>query len=146
MIEIRVLGRGDVGVLDRVDADVFDHAIDRDAAREFLADPRHHIVVAMDADVVVGFASGVHYVHPDKPIPELWINELGVASSHRRAGIAKRVMTALLDVARANGCGEAWVLTDRDNRAGMATYASLGGEEAPRDQVMFTFRLDRANP
>ena len=31
----------------------------------------------MDEEQIVGFASAVHYVHPDKP-PELWINEMGV--------------------------------------------------------------------
>jgi hypothetical protein len=44
---------------------------------------RSETVVARDASVVVGFASGVHYVHPDKS-PELWINEVGVARSHCR--------------------------------------------------------------
>jgi hypothetical protein len=34
--------------------------------------------MATAGDTVVGFASAVHYVHPDKA-PELWINEVGVA-------------------------------------------------------------------
>ena len=77
-IEIRVLRQGDEAVLANVAPEVFDNPIDPQMTAEFLADPRHHIAVAIDGGVVVGFASGVHYVHPDKR-PELWINEVGVA-------------------------------------------------------------------
>ena len=55
---------------------------------EFLADSRHHLAVAVDEGRVVGMASAVHYVHPDKP-PELWINEVGVAPTHRGLGIGR---------------------------------------------------------
>jgi len=73
-----------------VTAEVFDNPINAEWTREFLADPRHHIAVAIDDGLVVGFASGVHYIHPDKPA-ELWINEVGVAPAHRRRGSAGAV-------------------------------------------------------
>ncbi len=142
-LEIRLLGAGDEGVLDRVDADVFDDAIDAESAREFLSDPRHHVAVAIDDGVVVGFASGVHYVHPDKSVPELWVNELGVASTHRQRGIGKAVLDCLLDAGRAHGCAQAWVLTERDNIPAMRLYASIDGAQAPSDHVMISFLLDR---
>ncbi len=121
--------------------DVFDDALDPKATREFLADPRHRLCVALDAGRVVGFVSAVIYVHPDKPQPELWINEVGVAPSHWRQGIGRALMDGMLEHARAAGCREAWVLTDRTNDAAMRLYASSGGEEDALDQVMFTFRL-----
>jgi hypothetical protein len=76
--KIRILQPGDDQFLMNVAAEVFDNPIDAELTREFLEDPRHHIAVAIDDEQVVGFASGVHYIHPDKP-PELWINEVGVA-------------------------------------------------------------------
>jgi ribosomal protein S18 acetylase RimI-like enzyme len=85
------------------------------------------------------------YVHPDKPKPELWINEVGVAPSHQGQGIARRLLTATLDEARAAGCREAWVLTDQSNRAAMRLYES-GGGEASGDHVMFTFHLIDGEP
>ena len=72
-VEIRVLRAGDEAVLARVRPGVFDDPIDARTAREFLADARHPIAVAIDADDVIGFASALHYVHPDEPSPELWI-------------------------------------------------------------------------
>jgi ribosomal protein S18 acetylase RimI-like enzyme len=127
-IEIRVLGKGDEAILARVAADVFDSPIHPDLTREFLNDPRHHIAVAIDDSLVVGFASGVHYLHPDKP-PELWINEVGVAPTHHRRGLGRQVVEALLDVGRARRCRSAWVLTDRGNLAAMALYSRAGGVE-----------------
>ena len=81
-VVIRILGSSDLGVLDRVDPGVFDHSVDPDLAAEFLSDSRHHLAVALDGDMVVGMASAVHYVHPDKPA-QLWVNEVGVAPGHR---------------------------------------------------------------
>jgi aminoglycoside 6'-N-acetyltransferase I len=140
-IEIRILRSGEETFLDQVAEDVFDDPIVPQQAKEFLNDPRHHLAVAIDEGTVVGFASAVHYVHPDKPQPELWINELGVSPAYRNRGIGKSLMRLLLQVARDLGCVEAWVLTERDNQPAMHLYESLGGEDAPPKTVMFTFHL-----
>lgn len=137
--EIRVLSADDVHVLRRVAPGVFDYEIDEAATREFLADERHHIVVAVDDGVVVGFLSCVHYIHPDKPRPELWLNEVAVAPTHRRRGIASALLREAFALGRRLGCGEAWVLTEPDNVPALGLYTSAGGER--KEQVMFSFRL-----
>lgn len=137
--EIKLLGPHDAALLTQVDPDVFDDPVLPSSAAEFLADPRHRIVVAMVEGVVVGFASAVCYVHPDKPAPELWINEVGVAATHRGQGLAKQILECLLNEARRLGCAEGWVLTERDNTAAMRLYQSMCGSED--DAVMFTFPL-----
>lgn len=142
-VEIRLLRAGDEAVLANVAPDLFDDPVVGLRTVEFLADPRHHLSVAVDGGLVVGFVSAVHYVHPDKPAPELWINEVSVAATHRGRGIAKDLLAALLELARRLGCREAWVLTDRGNEAAMRTDAGAGGVETPPDSVMFTFHLDR---
>lgn len=139
--EIKILRSSDQAVLDNVAPGVFDNALDPRLVAEFLGNDRHHLAVAIDRGQVIGFASGVHYVHPDKP-PELWINEVGVAPSHQGRGVGKAVMRTLLQHAERLGCREAWVLTDNSNHAAMRMYTSTGGEEAAGDQVMFTFFLD----
>jgi GNAT superfamily N-acetyltransferase len=138
-LEIKIVRRDDKSVLDNIANCVFDRPVDAELTSEFLCDPRHHLSVGIEDGVVVGFASAVHYVHPDKP-PELWINEVGVSPSHLRKGIATRVLNALLSVGRELGCTEAWVLTSETNAAARALYQSIGGVEAP--QIMVSFSLE----
>jgi ribosomal protein S18 acetylase RimI-like enzyme len=141
MIEIKLLTSSDAHYLSNVAEDVFDDPIVEASASEFLNDPRHRLVIALDDHIVVGFVSAVIYLHPDKPAPELWINEVGVAPTHQRQGIGKRLLQAALENAKQAGCTEAWVLTERTNEAAMAMYKSAGGDETLPDPTMFTFKL-----
>ena len=136
---VRLLGAHEAHVLDHVADDVFDHDIHPRWCAEFFADPRHHLVVALDGDLVVGMASGVHYVHPDKP-PELWINEVAVAATHHGQGIGRRIVATLVEHGRALGCHEAWVLTSPTNEPAKRMYRAAGAV-ADELSVMYTYRL-----
>jgi aminoglycoside 6'-N-acetyltransferase I len=138
-VTIRLLGPADAALLDNVAPGVFDNAVDMKLTAEFLADPRHHMVVAILDGQVVGMASAVDYIHPDKT-REFWINEVGVAPSHQRRGIGKQVLEALLAHARSLGCRDAWLGTEEDNVAARRLYASAGGKQA--SMVYVTFELD----
>lgn len=138
-IEIRLLGADDADVLAHVAPDVFDGEVDTRWTAEFLADERHHLVVALDDACVVGMASAMHYVHPDKG-PELWVNEVGVAESHQGRGIGRKLLEALFAHGRALGCSEAWVLTEESNTAARRLYSGTGGVESPT--LMYSFQLD----
>ena len=137
-MEFRLADPRDAGTLLAAADDVFDHPVDSALTAEFLSDPRHHLAIALDEGRIVGMASGVHYVHPDKA-PELWVNEVGVAASYRGRGVGRRVLGVLLDHGRALGCREAWLLTDDANAAARRMYAAAGGRESP--QIMITFDL-----
>lgn len=140
-IEIKILISGDEHILANVAPEVFDNAVIPAQAAAFLHDARHHLAVALDDGLVVGVASAVDYIHPDKPV-ELWINEVGVAPTHQRRGIGTRLLLALFDLARDLGCKEAWVLTNRSNVAAMRLYQSLHATEPDDDVVLFSFSLD----
>ena len=138
-VAVRLLGSDEAHVLDNVAPDVFDHQIHPRWCAEFFADPRHHLVVALDEDIVVGMASGVHYVHPDKA-PELWINEVAVAPTHHGQGIGRRLVTTLVQHGATLGCGEAWVLTSPANEAARRMYVAAGAVDDELS-VMYTYRM-----
>ena len=138
-IAVRLLGSDEADVLDNVAPDVFDHQIHPRWCAEFFADPRHHLVVALDGDIVVGMASGVHYVHPDKA-PELWINEVAVAPTHHGQGIGRRLVTTLVQHGATLGCGEAWVLTSPANEPARRMYVAAGAVDDELS-VMYTYRM-----
>jgi aminoglycoside 6'-N-acetyltransferase I len=138
MLEIKFLNRGDEHVLDYVAEDVFDNAIEGRLSVEYLENPHSHLAVAIDSGVVVGFASGIDYVHPDKA-RQFWVNEVCIASTHRRRGIGKAIVAALIDLARELKCTEAWVLTEQENTAARGLYKDAGGVEG--QAIMVTFPL-----
>ena len=138
--DIRHLRAGDAHLLDHVAPEVFDDPIAPASLRRFLAAPDHHLFVALEDGLIVGFVSAMHYDHPDKRTPELWLNEIGVAPSHQGQGIGGALLDAVLAHGRRLGCGDAWVLTDRTNDIAMRLYASRT-KEPLRDAVMFTFPL-----
>jgi GNAT superfamily N-acetyltransferase len=105
--------------------------------REFLADPRHHLAVAIEQGVVIGFASGVHYVHPEKA-PQLWIDEISVVPEYRRQGVGKTPLRLLFDIVRTHGCTEAWVLTDRANPPPWRTTPRPAARKVPATKALAT--------
>ena len=139
-VEIRLLRAGEGAVLESVAPDVFDNPVDAGLSAEFLEDPRHHLAVAVEAGRVVGMASGLHYVHPDKPT-EFWVAEVGVSPTHQGQGIGKRLLASLFERARELGCAEAWVLTEEDNTVARRLYAGAGGRETAEPPIMYEFDL-----
>jgi ribosomal protein S18 acetylase RimI-like enzyme len=140
-ITVRILDAIDSAVLHNVAEDVFDNPLEDRWITEFLNDSRHHIAVAILNGQVIGFASGVHYVHPDKP-PELFINEVGVAPDYQRQGIGRQLMDALLAHGRMLGCVGAWVLTERENIAARGLYVASGGTQGEDNVVLVAFDLE----
>lgn len=137
---VRLLGPDDLSALREIAAGVFDHAVSARWSAEFFADPRHHLAVALENSVVVGMASAVHYVHPDKP-PQLWINEIGVAPPYHGRGIGRHLLERLLRLGTELECTEAWVLTDRTNVAAQRLYESVGGLVPAEECIMYTIPI-----
>jgi ribosomal protein S18 acetylase RimI-like enzyme len=146
MITIQILTEKDQDVLARVASGVFDHEIIPELAERFVTDPRHHIAVAQnEAGEVVGMATGVHYLHPDKR-EQFFVNEVGVAPGYQRQGIGLRLVEELLAHARRLGCEEAWVATEVENDPARNLYRKAGGQESPDLIVMYTFPLKKRPP
>ncbi len=128
-------------LMDQVADDVFDNPVEPRFLKAFLGDPRHVLLVAVDGDMVIGMATGVEYFHPDKA-PQLWVNELGVAGTHRCRGIGRDLMAAMIAVARARGCVYAWLGTEMDNAAARACYAAVPGGAPPESFLLYEWDLE----
>jgi ribosomal protein S18 acetylase RimI-like enzyme len=133
-MEIR---RAEPGDEERVKAAerLFDDPVDLEATRRFLADEANHLLIAYVDGEPAGFVTGTELTHPDKPVPELFLNELAVEEAHRGRGIGTALVTALWELAQSRGCRGMWVLTDDDNEAALTVYQRAGGTRRP-PQVM----------
>lgn len=117
-IEIGRLNSADAASFDVVADDVFDHPIDRQRLVAYLAAPGHHFIGAFADGRLIGQLAVVVHHHPDLRPTELYIDELAVASSFQRRGIARRLIDAAFELARELGCAELWVATEPDNLPG----------------------------
>jgi len=127
-ISYRRLGAGDIATVLKADDSVFDNVPERTQAQAFLSRPDNILIAAFDGSVMVGIATGTMLFHPDKP-PAFFVQEIGTAESHRRRGIATRLLALLLDAARAAGSDGIWLGTEIDNDAARGLYRKLGAGE-----------------
>jgi aminoglycoside 6'-N-acetyltransferase I len=130
---------GDAPVFANIAPDVFDEPVDPDRLAAYLDTPGHLMVVALIGELVVGQCAGVVHRHPDKPT-ELYVDEVGTASTHRRQGIARAMLEALFEWGRELGCSEAWLGTELDNEAANALYRRFAPTEAEAMQF-YVFAL-----
>ena len=81
--------------------------------RAFLAEARHYVLVADDADVPAGFLLAYRLDRIDRPSAKMFIYELEVAERYRRRGIAKSLLAMITDIACREGMMNSFVLTNR---------------------------------
>jgi ribosomal protein S18 acetylase RimI-like enzyme len=120
--------------------DAFDNQVLPEAARRFLEDDRHCLLLGYVEDQPAGFLSAVEIFHPDKRA-ELFLNEVGVVEGMRRRGVAHALIEELKRLGEERGCVNVWVLTDEDNAPAMALYRTTGGRWDGVAAVMFEYDL-----
>jgi len=140
-IRIQRAEPGDEDEVERF-AEAFDDPVVRGSTRQFLADERHHLLLGYLDDRPAGFVSAVEILHPDKVRPEVFLNEIGVAESAQRRGVARALVEELKRVARDRGCQSMWVLTDDENAAAKRLYETTGGRQVSGAHLMFEYDLD----
>jgi aminoglycoside 6'-N-acetyltransferase I len=138
-IVVRRMQPGDETAFQSIAPDVFDEAIDTERLKAYLREPGHLMVLAFEGDLVVGQCAGVLHRHPDKPT-ELYVDEVGTASTHLRRGIARMMMDELFAWGRELGCTEAWLGTEMDNEPAKALYRRYRPSEDETIQY-FLFEL-----
>jgi len=140
-IRIQRAEPGDEDEVERF-AEAFDDPVVTGSTRQFLADERHHLLLGYLDDRPAGFVSAVEILHPDKVRPEVFLNEIGVAESAQRRGVARALVEELKRVARDRGCQSMWVLTDDENAAAKRLYETTGGRQVSGAHLMFEYDLD----
>jgi len=145
MVEIRRLRPGDEAIARQVTR-IFEPP-DPDASGEahlsaLLADKHTHVFVALVGAEPVGTARAHELPRLDGPRPKLLLYTLDVAPSHRRQGIGRALIEAVLALARERRCRNVWVVTNQSNTAAMRLYASTGAERPAGDDVVLVWNLD----
>jgi aminoglycoside 6'-N-acetyltransferase I len=137
--QIRRIARSDASLFANIAPDVFDEPVELSRVEAYLRTAGHLMVLALDGDLVVGQCAAVLHHHPEKPT-ELYVDEVGTASTHRRRGIARAMLAEMFSWGRELGCEEAWLGTELDNEAANALYRGYRPVEDEAIQY-YLFRL-----
>ena len=139
-VAYRRLTAADLGLFDRVEDGLFDMPIEPERLADYLADPGHHLIVAVSRDRVVGKISAVLHKRPDKA-SELAIDEVVVAPGFRRQGIGRGLLSAMMKLGARLDCDEAWLATDLRNGAARALYEPRASYGDPF--LIYVFSIDK---
>ncbi|WP_298173261.1 aminoglycoside 6'-N-acetyltransferase [Novosphingobium sp.] len=108
----------------------------REEAEEQLAEPERFLnLVALDGAAVVGFAEASirhEYVNGCEDSPVLFLEGICVAPEARRQGLARRLVAAVADWGRAQGCREFASDTWHDDTESHAFHLAAGFAETER--------------
>lgn len=142
VVELRVLGAGDVGTMRAMlvlfgeafgDVPAYVDAQPDDAYLERLLGGETFVSIAAlaGADVVGGLAG---YLLPkfEQARSELYLYDLAVAETHRRRGIATALIERLREVAVERGAWVIFVQADLGDDPAVALYTKLGTREDVR--------------
>ena len=125
-------------LLENVAEDVFDAEFDDQWLANYLGAAGHLMIIALCGGEVVGQVAAYVHNHPDQA-SDLYIDNLGVAASLQRHGIARRLVTEVIAWGKSLGCEQAWIVTEPDNDAALGLYEGLGASAEPI--VMFSYKL-----
>ncbi len=112
------------------DAKSYQSAIPSDEyLASLLADPTFIPLVALDDEKVVGGLAAYVLRKFEQERSELYIYDLAVLESHRRRGVATRLITKLREIAREIGAYVIYVQADPPDEPAVKLYESLGVRE-----------------
>ena len=127
-------------------AALFDPAPDPAAVRAMLASPSDHLLLATLDGKPAGVARAHELRRPDAIDPRLLVTEIRVAPALRRRGVGHAIILALKQLARSRGARSMTVLTDLAEPAPEGLYASTGGVQAARRNMVYVYDLADATP
>jgi aminoglycoside 3-N-acetyltransferase I len=135
----RQLARVDVGLLKDLlrvfgeafgEIETYQHAVPSDDyLARLLSKPHFIAVVAMAGDEVVGGLAAYELDKFEQDRREIYIYDLAVAASHRRRGIAKRLIHELGKIASDRDVYVMFVQADLTDAPAIALYGSLGAAQ-----------------
>jgi len=117
------------------------HRPDDAYLRKLLANEDFIALAAIDGEVVVGGLAAYVLRKFEQPRSEVYIYDLAVDESHRRAGIATALIEALKPIAKARGAYVIFVRADttEEDQPAIALYTKLGSRE---DVLHFDIPVD----
>jgi len=123
-------------------ASLFDEPPTPRAVQAYLSDPRNVFLLAREGAEVVGFLRGTELGQLKSERKQMFLYEVAVAERHRRTGVGRELVRALLRYCADRDFEEVFVFTDDPtNEAAEQLYRSTGAVTETRGDRMFVYKL-----
>ena len=139
-ITIRALGPEDVDVLDRVRPGTFRESPDPVHAWAFLTTGVNAMAAALTRGEVIGYATGLVVLHPDRP-REFLVTDISVHPDFRGRGLGTRLIERLLGTASERGC-ETMALSMTSENGGVRRICEKLDGTLTADHALVTWDLN----
>lgn len=105
---------------------VFDPARQRRGLTMLLSNEWATVLVAEEAEQVVGMCTGQLTISTAEGGPALLVEDVVINQQHRGQGLGRKLLAALAEWATDQGAQRLQLLADRNNEAGLTFYQKLG--------------------
>lgn len=143
-IDIKRLGPADEALVAAASS-IFAREPDAGAVRALLASDSDHLLFAMLDGHPAGFGRAHELRSVEAPGVSFVVTEIRVAPEVRRQGVGHAIILALKELARERGAATMIVITDLAHPAPDGLYASTGGVQAPRRNLVYEYDLTRGS-
>ena len=122
--------------------DLFDAPPVLEAVASYLGDSRNIFLLAQEGARPIGFLRGTELTQLHSTRKQMFLYEIAVGPEHRRKGVGRRLVEALLAFSREQNFEEMFVFTDDPgNTAAHRLYRSTGGVTETPGERMYVYRL-----
>ncbi len=134
--------------LTKNDIDLLQNSIDEKGAiiksviniEKFLSNENNYLIAYIENDKILGFVLAYTLQRYDGRAEMLYLHEIDVAETHRKQGIATKLMNELKEIKDKNGYDKIFLVTNKSNDAAISLYESMGGVTNSDDDIIFTFK------
>ena len=117
---------------------IIGHLVEKEAGgptaedvHSLLTDERTYLFAAMaNSGEVIGYALAYRFPALYRPGGLAYLYDIEVAQAHRRKGIGRLLIEAVLRYLKVDGVTEMWLGTDTDNEAAQALYSATSGQRS----------------
>lgn len=107
---------------------------------KFLSNENNYLIAYIENAKILGFVLAYTLQRYDGRGEMLYLHEIDVVETHRKQGIATKLMNEIKELKDKNGFDKIFLVTNKSNEAAVSLYESTGGVASSDDDIIFTFK------
>lgn len=107
---------------------------------KFLSNENNYLIAYIENAKILGFVLAYTLQRYDGRGEMLYLHEIDVVETHRKQGIATKLMNEIKEFKDKNGFDKIFLVTNKSNEAAVSLYESTGGVASSDDDIIFTFK------